>query len=83
MIVKNTHEISDELLEELKLVSVSTASHMLVEMGYRNAYMQGILPMCFPEGQDSAVGRAVTLRFIPLREDLVMQQYESLTESPH
>ncbi|QGQ95026.1 hypothetical protein EHS13_09075 [Paenibacillus psychroresistens] len=83
MIIKNTYDVSDELLEELKHVSVSTASHTLVEMGYRNAYMQGILPMCFPEGQSSAVGRAVTLRFIPLREDLVKQQYESLTESPH
>ncbi|OXS59224.1 hypothetical protein B1A99_11370 [Cohnella sp. CIP 111063] len=83
MSVHNTHEISDELLEELKLVSVSTAAHTLVEMGYRNAYMQGILPMSFPEDQPSAVGRAVTLRFIPLREDLVKQQYESLTGSPH
>ncbi|MBP3965357.1 hypothetical protein [Paenibacillus lignilyticus] len=82
-IVKNTHTISDELLEELKLVSVSTASHTLVEMGYRNAYMQGIMPLSFPEGQESAVGRAVTLRFIPLREDLVKQQYDTLPESPH
>ena len=82
-IVKNTHTISDELLEELKLVSVCTASHTLVEMGYRNAYMQGILPMSFTEGQTSAVGRAVTLRFIPLREDLVKQQYDTLTDSPH
>lgn len=82
-IVKNTHTISEELLEELKLVSVSTASHTLVEMGYHNGYMQGIVPMSFPENQKSAVGRAVTLRFIPLREDLVKQQYEALTESPH
>ncbi|SFT21688.1 hypothetical protein [Paenibacillus sp. BC26] len=82
-IVKNTHTISDELLEELKLVSVSTASHTLVEMGYRNAYMQGIMPLSFPEGQESAVGRAVTLRFVPLREDLVKQQYDTLPESPH
>ena len=60
-IVKNTATITDELLEELKLVSVSTASHTLVEMGYRNAYMQGVMPMSFPEHQQSAVGRAVTL----------------------
>jgi regulator of RNase E activity RraA len=82
-IVRNTHIISDELLEELKHVSVSTASHSLVEMGYHNGYMQGIVPMSFPDNQQSAVGRAVTLRFIPLREDLVKQQYETLTESPH
>ncbi|RAP74678.1 ribonuclease activity regulator RraA [Paenibacillus montanisoli] len=82
-IVKNVHTVSDELLEELKLVSVSTASHTLVEMGYRNAYMQGIMPLAFPEGQQSAVGRAVTLRFVPLREDLVKQQYDTLPESPH
>lgn len=82
-IVHNVHSVSEELLEELKFVSVSTASHTLVEMGYHNAYMQGIMPMCFPESQQSAVGRAVTLRFIPLREDLVKQQYDTLTESPH
>ncbi|WP_308637458.1 RraA family protein [Paenibacillus silvisoli] len=82
-IVKNVHDVSDDLLEELKLVSVSTASHTLVEMGYRNAYMQGIMPLAFPEGQQSAVGRAITLRFVPLREDLVKQQYDTLTESPH
>lgn len=82
-IVRNTHTISEDLLEELKLVSVSTASHALVDMGYRNAYMQGVMPLCFPEGQTSAVGRAVTLRFIPLREDLVKQQYDKLEESPH
>lgn len=82
-IVHNTNPVSDELLEELKLVSVSTASHTLVEMGYRNQYMQGVMPLSFPEDQQSAVGRAVTLRFIPLREDLVKQQYGALTDSPH
>jgi len=82
-IVGNASGIDDELLERLKLVSVSTASHTLVDMSYRNAYMQGIAPLSFPSGQRSAVGRAVTLRFIPLREDLVKQQYDRLEESPH
>ncbi len=81
--MNHTDEIDDEWLEKLLQVSVCTAAHTLVEMGWRNQYLTGIMPLAFPEGKKRAAGRAVTLRFIPLREDLVEKQYGSLTSSPH
>ncbi len=72
-----------ELLEQLLKVSVCTVTHTLQELGFHNTYMLGIGKLAFPDEIQRVVGRAVTLRFIPLREDLVKEQYGQLTESPH
>ena len=75
-------EISDELLETLKGVSVPTATQYLFSHGFANVYPIGLQPMALREGQ-VMVGRALTLRFIPKREDLVKAQYSAVTGRPH
>ena len=75
-------EISDDLLEALKGVSVPTATQYLFSHGFANVYPIGIQPMALQEGQ-VMVGRARTLRFLPKREDLVKAQYSAVTGRPH
>src|SRR3990172_4321552 len=75
--------VTRQMLALLEKIGTPTLAGMLThQMGYRNNYMTGILPLAVKPGQHM-VGRARTLRFIPLREDLVKAQYESLSGSPH
>ena len=74
--------IAPELLEGLKLVSTPTATAHLHGQGFGNTYMIGIPPQALGPGQ-VMVGRARTLRFLPLREDLVKIQYDAVTGRPH
>lgn len=74
--------ISPDLLEGLKLISTPTATAHLGGRGFNHAYVIGIPPQALGEGQ-VMVGRARTLRFLPLREDLVKAQYASVTDRPH
>lgn len=75
--------VSRRTLALLEKIGTPTLAGMLTHrMGYRNNYMEGILPLAVKPDQ-RIVGRARTLRFIPLREDLVKAQYESLSGSPH
>jgi regulator of RNase E activity RraA len=83
MKLANTADVSDALLKKLEQVSVCTATQALIDIGFHNTYMKGIIPLHLPEGKSCVAGRAVTLRFIPLREDMVKLQYEQLAESPH
>ncbi len=73
-----------EILEGLHLVSTPTATHYLLTRGYKNAYMIDIPAQALSDGQ-VMVGRARTLRFLPLREDLIKQQYaeENSGQRPH
>lgn len=57
-----------DVLEALRAFSVATLVDALNRKGYRNAYMLGVRSL-FP-GQ-KLVGRAVTLRFLPNRPDLL------------
>ena len=53
---------------ELMQVTTATATHELFKMGVRNTFLEGLRPLI----PDAAVaGRARTLRFLPMREDLV------------
>ena len=74
--------IAPEILEGLKHVSTPTATQHLLGQGFHNTYMIGIPPQALENGQ-VMVGRARTLRFLPLREDLVKIQYETVTDRPH
>ena len=82
MIVNPDIEIAPDLLEALKGVGVPTATQHLVSRGFHNTYPIGILPQALEPGQ-TMVGRARTLRFLPLREDLVKAQYDTVTDRPH
>ena len=75
--------VTRETLELLQEISVPTLSGTLTrDMGYRNNYMMGVKPLTIQPSQ-RMVGRARTLRFISLREDLVSAQYELSTTSLH
>src|SRR5262245_25614735 len=55
------------LIAALKTIGSATASGELKRLGIRNAFMQG--PVCMTPGV-SVVGPALTLQFMPKREDL-------------
>jgi regulator of RNase E activity RraA len=82
-LIKNPDvDIPQHLLEALKQVSVPTVTHHLINLGYRNAFAIGVVPYALQPGQ-VMVGRAHTLRFLPLREDLVQAQYDTVQGRPH
>jgi regulator of RNase E activity RraA len=74
--------VSEEALARLAEVGSSTLTAVLFEHGFRSQYMEGISLMARGDDQ-RMVGRARTLRFVPLREDLVEAQYADLANSPH
>jgi len=78
-----SNDVSKELMDQLLKISVCTVTATLQELGFRNTYMLNLRGLAFPESKIRTVGRAVTLRFIPLREDLVKEQYDQLAHSPH
>src|SRR6202790_3626065 len=53
----------------LKRVSTPTLATALYKRGFRNQMIQGVQPLSPPK-QESMVGEAYTLRYIPAREDL-------------
>jgi regulator of RNase E activity RraA len=53
--------------EELAQVSTATAYHMLLQLGWRNTFMQGLLPIQELGLGRRVVGRARTLRFLMRR----------------
>lgn len=74
-------EIRDEVLEGLKLVGTPTATQYLLGRGFRNVCLIGVPAQALAAGQ-VMVGRARTLRFLPLREDLLKQQYGDAAGKP-
>lgn len=74
--------IDPRLLEGLKRVSTPTATAHLMGRGFNHTYLIGIPPQALLDGQ-VMVGRARTLRFLPLREDLVKAQYADVADRPH
>ena len=71
-----------DLLEDLARVSVPTVTHYLFRRGFRTTFPIGVTAYALQPGQ-VMVGRARTLRFLPLREDLVKAQYETVQHRPH
>jgi regulator of RNase E activity RraA len=60
--------IPAELVERLANVSSATASAKLHLIGIRHAFIDG--PQLLNEGEHHLVGRAITLQFMPQREDV-------------
>ena len=61
--------MDDAIRDKLKGVSTATLASALFKRGLRNQMIQGVVPLSPPRG-GSMVGPAVTLRYIPAREDL-------------
>lgn len=68
MAVETTFErVSEEVLALLRQVSTATLSSQLLKRGFRQLFMQGVMPI---RPDLPMAGQAVTLRYIPAREDL-------------
>lgn len=59
--------LTDKLRADLATVSTATLTSLLQRRGIRNTFLSGLRPL--RQGQ-TMVGRARTLRYLPLREDL-------------
>lgn len=60
--------LSDATREKLRKISTATVATCLFKRGLRNQMIQGALPL--HPVTESMVGEAVTVRYIPAREDL-------------
>jgi len=56
------------LFETLKRVTTDSIAGVLLKMGLRNQWVRGTMPLKLD--QPRTVGRAFTMRFIPVREDI-------------
>lgn len=59
--------LSPETLERLRQISTPTLSTQLLKLGFRSRFLHGLVPLS-PDAR--MVGEAVTVRFVPAREDL-------------
>lgn len=59
--------LSDDTRATLKKVSTASVATALFKRGLRNQYVQGVLPVAPKD--ETMVGQAFTLRYIPARED--------------
>src|ERR1700761_3159615 len=66
-------------LVALSGVSTATITTVLLKKGLRNVWMRGTRPL--RAGQSRLVGRAFTLRFVPMREDLATPESWSSPKS--
>lgn len=57
-----------EIIKNLKTASTATVSGLLLKKGYRYTVMENIHPTVLNVG-DKLIGRARTIRYVPLRED--------------
>ena len=69
---------SPELLEEMREVSSATAAAMLHKMGIRQTFIQGPRPRT-PGAK--VVGSALTLQFMPQREDVASGAAQETSKS--
>ena len=60
--------LTTEQREKLKHISTATIATCLYKKGLRNQYIQNVFPL--NNLNESMVGEAYTLRYIPAREDL-------------
>ena len=63
----NPAPIAPHLLEQLKRISTATLTSQLFKLGFRNTYLTGVKPL---NPSLRMAGEAVTVRFVPAREDL-------------
>jgi regulator of RNase E activity RraA len=59
--------LSPQTLERLRQISTPTLSTQLLKLGFRSRFLHGLVPLS-PDAR--MAGEAVTVRFVPAREDL-------------
>jgi len=82
--------LNDKTRAMLGAVSTATLTTQLLKRGYRNIFMQGVRPLLPPPPSlgtaggtaGNMVGVAVTLRYIPAREDLATMESLGSREHP-
>jgi regulator of RNase E activity RraA len=67
--------LASETLERLRRVATATLTTQLFKLGLRNTFLTGVKPVS-PELR--MVGEALTLRFVPAREDLAV--FDNITK---
>lgn len=70
--------LTAEAIEKLKTVSTATLTTQLIKRNFHNTFLTGIYPL---RPDLPMVGYALTLRFVPAREDLVDTLYDN-TKNP-
>jgi regulator of RNase E activity RraA len=70
-----SHTLSPEAFAKLRAVSTATLTSQLMKRGFRNTFLQ--LTPLRPDLR--MVGYAFTLRYVPMREDLVDTLYDNAT----
>jgi 5-oxopent-3-ene-1,2,5-tricarboxylate decarboxylase/2-hydroxyhepta-2,4-diene-1,7-dioate isomerase len=65
--MENAAALSEDLKRQLMSVATSTLTHQLQKRGIRSSFLTGLTPL---HPQMRMVGRARTLRYVALREDL-------------
>src|SRR5687767_15291436 len=68
-----------EIVSTLEKVTTATVTTLLLKKGLRNVWLRGTRPL--RPGQPRLVGRAFTLRFVPMREDLATPESWSSPKS--
>ena len=71
--------LAEKTRETLRRVSTATLTTQMMKRGFRNVFMEGV--RAASPGPGTMVGEAVTLRYIPAREDL--DSIESLGSRDH
>src|SRR5438552_3426858 len=67
--------LAPDTLGWLRRISTPTLTTQLFKLGFRNTYLHGLRPLC-PDAR--MAGEAVTVRFVPAREDLAT--FEALAD---
>jgi len=68
-----TVQLSQDAWQKLRQVSTATLTTQLLKRGFQNTFLQ-LLPLC---PSVHMIGYAFTLRYVPVREDLVDTQYDN------
>jgi len=68
--------LSADAFAKLRTVSTATLTSQLMKRGLKNTFLQGLTPL-LPDLR--MVGYAFTLRYVPMREDLVDTLYDNTT----
>ena len=62
-----TTPVAPQILEQLRHISTATLTTQLFKLGFRNTFLTGVRPL---NPALRMAGEAVTVRFVPAREDL-------------
>ena len=68
--------LSDEAFAKLRTASTATLTTELLKRGFRNTFLQGLYPL---RPDLHMAGYAVTLRYVPAREDMADTRYDNTT----